>query len=119
MVPAECTNCGETARSFWREAMSLATRTTCDGCGREVVKRGRSRETVAGIIFILVMALAIAGAREGLGLRIGLACLAYLVYLEWWTWHAVVWDVQTGELDDEGAEQAEPPAEGAEQAESS
>ena len=49
-----------------------------NGCGQEVVKRGRSRETVAGIMFVLVMALAIAGAREGLGLRLGLACRAYL-----------------------------------------
>ena len=73
MVPAQCTNCGETARTFWREAMSLATRTVCDGCGQEVVKRGRSRETVAGIMFVLVMALAIAGAREGLGLRVALS----------------------------------------------
>ncbi len=56
---------------------------------------------MAGIMFVLVMALAIAGAREGLGLRLGLACLAYLIYLEWWTWHAVVWDVETGELDDD------------------
>ena len=78
MVPAQCTTCGETARTFWREAMSLATRTVCGGCGQEVVKRGRSRETVADIMFVLVMALAIAGAREGLGLRLGLACLAYL-----------------------------------------
>lgn len=108
MVPAQCTNCGETARTFWREAMSLATRTVCDGCGQEVVKRGRSRETVAGIIFVLVMALSIAGAREGLGLRLGLACLAYLIYLEWWTWHAVVWDVESGELDDDATTPAEP-----------
>jgi len=62
---------------------------------------------VAGIMFVLVMALAIAGAREGLGLRLGLACLAYLIYLEWWTWHSVVWDVETGELDDDATGPAE------------
>ena len=62
---------------------------------------------MAGIMFVLVMALAIAGAREGLGLRLGLACLAYLIYLEWWTWHSVVWDVETGELDDDATGPAE------------
>ena len=82
--------------------MSLSTSTTCDNCGRAVVKRGRNRETVAGIIFLMVAALAVVGAREGAGLRIGLACFAYLVYLEWWTWHGVVWDPKESEESAEG-----------------
>ena len=33
--------------------------------------------------------------------------LPTFIYLEWWTWHTVVWDVETGELDDDATGPAE------------
>ena len=97
MIPAQCMGCGKTVLSLWSFLVQLTPTTECQSCGKKVRKRGGRGELFAGLMFFALIIYAVSVSADGAWIWGGAAVFA--LYMEWWCWRSIPWDVDQPEPD--------------------
>ena len=99
MVHAQCTGCGQTVLSLGSDCIKLIPTAECQACGRRVKKRGGWAELGAVLIFVVLIVISASVAEEGYTGLIWAGAAVFALYMEWWSWRTVPWDVDEPEAD--------------------
>ncbi len=97
MIPAQCMGCGKTVLSLWSSLVQLTPTTECQSCGKKVRKRGGRGELFAALMFFALIIYADRVSADGAWIWGGAAVFA--LYMEWWSWRSIPWDVDQPEPD--------------------
>lgn len=99
MIPAQCMGCGETVLSLMKSSFKLIPIAECQACGKKVRKRGGWAELFAVLIFVGLIVYAASVSSDGAWVWPGAAVFA--LYMGWWSWRSVPWDIDEPEPDTE------------------
>jgi DNA-directed RNA polymerase subunit RPC12/RpoP len=97
MMPAQCMGCGETVHSLIKASIKLSPVTKCQSCGKKVKKRGGWTEIIAILIFAGLIVYATSVSSNGVWILCG--AVVFALYMTWWSWSTVPWDVYEPEPD--------------------
>ena len=97
MVHAQCTGCGQTALSLKSFSFKVIPTAECQGCGRRVKKRCGWQENGAILLFVAFITMAAIVAEDGYTGLVWAGAAVFAMYMEWWSWRAVPWDVDEAE----------------------
>lgn len=97
MVPAQCTGCGQTVLSRKSSFFKVIPTALCQGCGKRVKKRGGREEFGAILLFVALIVMAVSVAEDGYTGLIWAGAAVFAMYMEWWSWRTVPWDVDEPE----------------------
>ncbi len=95
MIPAQCMGCGKTVLSLW--SLKLTPTTECQSCGKTVRKRGGWGGFFAGLLFGGLIVYADSVSADGMWFWGG--AVVFALYLEWYCWRSIPWDVDQPEPD--------------------